>query len=129
MFGTVPTDRKMVKLIEEFSGTVNNIFEHSSPLMSFSPSLAKKFNLKIWTKFDASVTETLKLATTIINIGLRRIDPKDGGLMTEMMAADMSPDVIKRIFVDLIIAAGDTVNTNSTREVVILSQLVLSSCY
>lgn len=75
--------------------------------MVIPPTFAQKYNLKIWTEFEKSVTKTLEIANEIVEVGLKM----DGnGLLKEMQSNNMSTETMKRIFVDLIIAAGDTVN-------------------
>lgn len=92
-----------------FSVRVQKIFEHTAPLMTIPPEFAKKYNLSIWKRFEHSVSETMAMANDIIDIGLRHHHPTQQSLLTQMIAAGMSMDIIKRIFIDLIIAAGDTV--------------------
>lgn len=93
-------------LIAEFASTVQNVFEDTVPFMSFSPQLARKFNLKIWTKFENTVHRTLSIASQIIDYGIA-LDKCDG-LLNDMLQLGMSHEMIKRIFIDLIVAAGDT---------------------
>lgn len=93
-------------LIGEFAATVQNVFEDTVPFMSLSAQLARKFNLKIWTKFESSVDRTLSIASQIIDYGMAQ--GKCDGLLNDMVQLGMSDEMIKRIFIDLIIAAGDT---------------------
>lgn len=110
MLGETAQESRLSSLIVEFSETVEMVFEHSAPLMTFPPSLAKKWNLQIWQRFENSVTQTLNLANAIVDIGLQSINNQSRiGLIAEMHALGMQPEMIKRIFADLIIAAGDTV--------------------
>lgn len=94
------------QLLPEFSAIVQQIFERTAPLMSISPTFAQKYNLSIWSEFEKSVTRTLEIANEIVDIGMKM---NSNGLIKEMQANKMSTEMIKRIFVDLIIAAGDTV--------------------
>lgn len=93
-------------LITEFATIVQNVFEDTVPFMSVSPQLARKFNLKIWNKFERSVQQTLSIAGQIIDSGIAR--GQCDGLLNDMLQLGMSNEMIKRIFIDLIIAAGDT---------------------
>lgn len=108
MIGDMPAaeSRKLDQLLPQFSEVVQEIFENTAPLMVVPPTLAIKYNLNIWTKFETSVTRTLEIANEIVEVGLKA---NGNGIMKEMQANDMSTEMIKRIFVDLIIAAGDTV--------------------
>lgn len=92
--------------IQSFAQIVQNVFEDTVPFSSISPQLARKFHLPIWKKFERSVTDTLNIANEIIAFGLKQ--SKCDGLLAEMMNAGMTNEMIKRIFIDLIIAAGDT---------------------
>lgn len=98
--------REMNQLLPEFSVIVQDIFERTAPLMTVTPTFAKKYNLSIWKEFEKSVTRTLEIANEIVDIGMK---VNGNGLLKEMQANKMSTEMIKRIFVDLIIAAGDTV--------------------
>lgn len=94
------------KLLPEFSAIVQDIFENTAPLMTVPPTLARKYKLKIWSEFETSVTRTLEIANAIVDAGLKM---NSNGLLKEMQSNNMSTEMIKRIFIDLIIAAGDTV--------------------
>lgn len=95
------------QLLPEFSAIVQDIFESTAPLMTIPPAFAQKYKLRTWTKFEKSVTKTLEIANSIVDIGLK-ID--GNGLIKEMQTNNMSTEMIRRIFIDLIIAAGDTVS-------------------
>ncbi|XP_031629833.1 cytochrome P450 315a1, mitochondrial [Contarinia nasturtii] len=96
--------------IDHFAQIVQNVFEDTVPFSSISPHLAHKFRLPIWLKFETSVTQTLNIANEIIEFGLKHCDHcnDNDGLLIELKRLGMSNEMIKRIFVDLIIAAGDT---------------------
>lgn len=99
-------NNELNQLLPEFSVIVQDIFDSTAPLMSIPPTFARKYKLDIWSKFEKSVTRSLEIATEIVDIGLKM---NGNGLLKEMQANNMSTEMIKRIFVDLIIAAGDTV--------------------
>lgn len=107
MIGDTQGNRDINRLLPEFSVIVQDIFERTAPLMTIPPTFAKKYNLNIWSEFERSVTRTLEIANEIVDIGLK---VNGNGLLKEMQSNKMSTEMIKRIFVDLIIAAGDTVN-------------------
>lgn len=110
MFG-VNTSREMyTKLhdqIDAFAEVVQHIFDDTVPFSSISPQLAHKLHLNVWRKFDHSVTETLRIAAEIIDYGCKQSHSADG-LLNAMRALGMSNEMIKRIFIDFVIAAGDT---------------------
>lgn len=103
-------------LITELAAQLSRLFGDSAPLMSFPPQLAQRMRLKIWTDFERSVSEILAIANEI-SVTALRILRADGVvsergadcLLAGMVQAGMPDDVIKRIFIDLILAAGDTV--------------------
>lgn len=98
---------ELEQLLPEFSVIVQDIFECTAPLMTIPPKFAQKYKLQMWTRFEKSVTRTLEIADLIVNIGLKI---NGNGLLKEMQSNKMSTDMIRRIFIDLIVAAGDTVS-------------------
>lgn len=99
--------------IDHFAQIVQNVFEDTVPFASISPQLARSMRLPIWKKFETSVTDTLKIADEIIAFGLKQEQQKQkqtqhDGLLAEMKCLNMTTEMIRRIFIDLIIAAGDT---------------------
>lgn len=94
------------RTIDHFAEVVQNVFEDTVPFATFSPTMARKLHLPIWQKFERSVTDTLHIANEIIDFGLKQSDTD--GLLHEMKNLGMTNEMIKRIFIDLIIAAGDT---------------------
>lgn len=108
MFGNAAQTicREMRETIDHFAQIVQNVFEDTVPFTSISPKLAHKLRLPIWTKFETSVTDTLSIASEIVDFGLKQ--PEIHGLLGEMKQLGMTTDMIKRIFIDLITAAGDT---------------------
>lgn len=115
MFGTsVLTCPKIQSSLDYFTQIVHKVFEHSSRLMTFPPRLAQILRLPIWRDFEANVDEVLREGAAIIDHCIRVQEdqrrPHDEALYHRLQAADVPGDMIKRIFVDLVIAAGDTVS-------------------
>ncbi|XP_039966012.1 cytochrome P450 315a1, mitochondrial [Bactrocera tryoni] len=125
MFGVSAAENPhMAKTMDEFSTIVHRIFDTSSALMTFPPQLAKRFNMRIWRDFEASVAAVLKKGNDLIDLfvelpeditnglcvknGVDCHDCSGDSLYQKLILADMPLDTIKRIFVDLVIAAGDT---------------------
>ncbi|XP_067637133.1 cytochrome P450 315a1, mitochondrial isoform X2 [Eurosta solidaginis] len=125
MFGvSAADDPHMAATMDEFSRMVHRIFETSSTLMTFPPQLAKRLNLRIWRDFEASVAAVLNQGnvlieqfvelppsstkSTCIKNGIDCHDCGGDALYLKLVLAGMPLDTIKRIFVDLVIAAGDT---------------------
>lgn len=114
MFGSSATEKENKTLhlaVTDFSQIVHKIFESSSVLMNFPPKLAKMFGMKIWTDFENSVDQALTKGSTIIDMYLDLSSEYPDGLYAKLKDADTPLDVIKRLFVDLVIAAGDTVSS------------------
>lgn len=115
MFGSkVLTCPKMQSALNEFTQIVHKVFEHSSRLMNFPPRLAQLLHLRIWSDFESNVGEVLQQGAAIIElcISLQRGQPQseqDEALYHKLRAAAVPSEMIRRIFVDLVIAAGDTV--------------------
>ncbi|KAI8129035.1 Cytochrome P450 315a1, mitochondrial [Lucilia cuprina] len=108
--------------VDEFSNIVHKIFETSSPLMNFPPRLAKILGMKIWREFEKSVEEVLIKGYHVIDLFLERTSAYPGGLYEKLQEAEVPLDMIKRIFVDLVIAAGDTTAYSTTWALYLLSQ-------
>lgn len=107
-------------IIDKFANTVKNVFEDTVPFMNISPQIAKKFHLNIWHKFEESVTSTLSIADNVIDYGLHL--NKYDGLLNDLMEQNVTEKMIKRIFIDLIIAAGDTTAFTTQWALYLLSQ-------
>lgn len=114
------------QILPEFSSIVQDIFEHTAPLMTIPPAFAQKYKLKTWTKFENSVVKTLEIANKIVDIGIKI---NGNGLLKEMQANKMSTEIIRRIFIDLIIAAGDTVSLHKGIQCMLLIILLSSFIY
>lgn len=95
--------------VGEFSQIVQKIFECSSRLMNFPPKLAKRLHLKMWTDFEQVVHQTLMKGYQIIDMYLELSSSYPDGLYERLKDTGTPLEVIKRLFVDLVIAAGDTV--------------------
>ncbi|XP_053968516.1 cytochrome P450 315a1, mitochondrial [Anastrepha ludens] len=125
MFGvSAAEDERMAATMDEFSRIVHRIFDTSSALMTFPPLLARRLNMRIWRDFKASVEAVLQQGNSLIDqfielpaptakkfckkVGADCHDCGGDALFQKLKLAGMPLDTIKRIFVDLVIAAGDT---------------------
>ncbi|KAH8336493.1 hypothetical protein KR074_001276, partial [Drosophila pseudoananassae] len=133
MFGnTVITCPEIQSALDHFTQIVHKVFEHSSRLMTFPPRLAQMLRLGIWSDFEKNVDEVLREGAAIIDhcIELQQHQgPKDDpplpheeALFQRLQAAEVAAEMIKRIFVDLVIAAGDTTAFSSQWALFVLSQ-------
>lgn len=108
-FDQIESNSQLEQRLSEFSDNVHKIFTNTTHLSSFPPKLAKLFNMKIWTDFESNVSLVLEQGNGIVD-EIFEASSCDDGLVLRMKEAGMSLNIIKRIFVDLIIAAGDTVS-------------------
>uniref|UniRef100_A0A1A9V720 Cytochrome P450 315a1, mitochondrial n=1 Tax=Glossina austeni TaxID=7395 RepID=A0A1A9V720_GLOAU len=128
-------DPSLQLALENFSKVVHKIFENSSALMNFPPKLAKLLNLRLWSEFEANVTKVLQQGNDIIDEFMKQSTNEDDGLYAKLKEAEVPLLVIKRIFVDLVIAAGDTTAFSSVWTLYLLSkdselpQKLLEECY
>ncbi|KAH8294740.1 hypothetical protein KR018_002386, partial [Drosophila ironensis] len=128
MFGnSVITSTEIQSALDEFTQIVHKVFEHSSRLMTFPPRLAQMLRLRIWRDFEANVDEVLREGAAIIDhcIRLQQLQVKqeqEEALYQRLQAAEVPDEMIKRIFVDLVIAAGDTTAFSSQWALFVLSQ-------
>ncbi|EDW85100.1 uncharacterized protein Dwil_GK12791 [Drosophila willistoni] len=122
MFGTnVLRCPKIQSILDEFTQIVHKVFEHSSRLMTFPPRLAQILRLRIWRDFERNVDEVLRQASFIIELCMRDQDDQEETLFHKLQSADVPGEMIKRIFVDLVIAAGDTTAFSSQWALYVLS--------
>ncbi|KAL5285479.1 CYP315A1 family protein [Megaselia abdita] len=120
-FDRIDSNPRLEAKLSEFTDNVHKIFTSTTRLMSFPPKLAEALNLKRWTDFEENVDLVLQLGNGIVDEFLKE-SPCDDGLVLKMKEVDMSLDMIKRIFVDLIIAAGDTTAFSSQWLIYLLSK-------
>lgn len=109
MLGTINDKIIPHTLIEEFSEVVHKIFEYSVKLQTIPPQLADFLKIKAWTEFGRVVNRTLQLGNKIIDEAIEHCPRDSDGLMNQFKDKNIGKDDIKRLFTDLIIAAGDTV--------------------
>ena len=120
MFGSFATSSPQIEAhLNAFTHIVHKIFENSVKLMNFPPQLAKLLGLGMWQDFERNVAEVLQQGSQIIDMFLELskeeedYDGKANALFYMLHDAEMDTAMIKRIFVDLVIAAGDTVSRNA----------------
>lgn len=114
---------ELQELINQFAQDVHLIFKYSAQMFIAPPKLLKMIKSKSWTQFVDVVNRTLDLGNQITDHCLDRMDLK-GGFLEQMQDAKMGRDYINRIFVDLIIAAGDTTAFSTLWALFLLGQNV-----
>lgn len=90
-------------MIDIFATQIKQIFQTSAQLQFVELSERNSS----WIEFVKSVTETLDYARHIMNVVMNKMDLRLG-MLGDMHELGMNRENIERIFVDLIIAAGDT---------------------
>lgn len=108
-------------LVDVFAEQVHSIFAKSARFGVISASMAKYWQTGTWTDFEHNVSETLDLAHKIVDLVMDSMET-DGGLLMELEKQGMTRDVIQRIFVDLVIAAGDTTSFSTQWGVYLLAK-------
>ncbi|XP_030376211.1 cytochrome P450 315a1, mitochondrial [Scaptodrosophila lebanonensis] len=116
MFGSSSlTCENIQAALDNFTLTVHKMFEHSSLLMNFPPKLAQLLRLRIWRDFEQNVDLVLKQSSNIIELFIAKQQPRESResgetdtLYQRLLASELPIELIRRIFVDLVIAAGDT---------------------
>lgn len=96
------------ELIEHLAHSVHAVFDSSAPLVAIPPQIARKLHLKYWRTFERNVTDSLTTANRVIEYGIRLGKSDSDGLLRDMQKIGFTEEWIKRIFIDLILAAGDT---------------------
>ncbi|KAI5729656.1 hypothetical protein M8J76_005004 [Diaphorina citri] len=98
--------KELSKEIHDLSQVVHKIFEHSAALSMLPINLSIKLKLSAWTKFVESVHQSLALASEL----LHKMEPFNGdGLSSKLKEVEnVSPELIRRMVIDFILAAGDT---------------------
>lgn len=94
-------------LLDRLSSVVHLIFEASVKFQVFPAKIAAKCHLPSWTRFVTTVNTALELANDLIETLMRENGSEDG-LLKKMQEENLSMTDIKRIVVDLVLAAGDT---------------------
>ncbi|KAM8705737.1 hypothetical protein ACLKA7_010096 [Drosophila subpalustris] len=117
---------KMQSALDQFTQIVHKVFEHSSRLMSFPPKLAQLLGLRIWRDFEENVSEVLQQGASIIELCIKSQQEEESeleeALYHRLQAAAVPSEMIRRIFLDLVIAAGDTTAFSSQWALYVLSQ-------
>ncbi|XP_063705555.1 cytochrome P450 315a1, mitochondrial [Culicoides brevitarsis] len=93
-------------LIKEFGEVVHKIFEYSVPLQAMSPL---DFPESVeWEKFAKVTSRTLELGNQIIDKAIENCPLNNEGLLNQFKEQGIAKEDMRRLFTDLIVAAGDT---------------------
>lgn len=123
--------------IRELTHVVRRIFECTVKLTTIPAELARRLNLKLWKNYIDSVNQSFKICEYNIEddinlpshfpfkfrsfffvlasellVDMYKCDNAGDGILRAMLDLNLSTDLIHRIVVDFIIAAGDTVCEN-----------------
>lgn len=108
MLGTpfISHHKSLSNEITELSKVVHKIFDYSVALSLLPINLSIEQKHPAWTGFVETVTQSLNLASVLCD----KMEKVNGnGLMAILREESLSTDLIKRIVIDFILAAGDTV--------------------
>jgi hypothetical protein len=114
LVGTPWTDykRRIKDELEVLSHSLVQIFEHSVHLSRASARLAMLARFPSWCGFVATADYALKTVSRLVE-EMTQLENAEDGLLHQMMANGIRGEVLQRIVVDLILAAGDTVSQPS----------------
>ncbi|XP_014367187.2 cytochrome P450 315a1, mitochondrial [Papilio machaon] len=113
--------RQYEDLISIFSQEVKKIFQTTTKLYGLPLNLCQRLNLKVWTDFKESVDSSIFLAQKIVNEILLNKN-KTNGLIKKLSDDNVSDEIIKKIAVDFVIAAGDTTSYSTFWSLLMLSE-------
>ncbi|XP_065205188.1 cytochrome P450 315a1, mitochondrial [Planococcus citri] len=96
--------------IHQLSDIVKDIFEYSVKLSMLPATLAMRLNLKIWNGFVNAVDQSVQITRELLHdaIQLYKEDINDESILQFLLKRNLGTDLIERILVDFILAAGDT---------------------
>ncbi|RZC40063.1 p450 domain containing protein [Asbolus verrucosus] len=84
------------------------VFQTSSEMALIPSSIASKLKIPRWRRFVRSVDQALEGGNRLVNRLIRELSPKSNGLLPKLLNEDMDIENVKRIIVDMVLAAGDT---------------------
>ena len=94
------------------SRSLGRIFEHTVHLSRVSAKLASFVRLPSWNGFVETADYALDTVGRFVD-DMAELDGAEDGLLRRMIDDGVKGDVLRRIVVDLIVAAGDTVSSIS----------------
>lgn len=94
--------------VEKLAQVTHLVFQTSAKLALIPASFASKFKIPRWRRFVQSVDTALSEANILVNTLEKNLTSESTGLLPKLLSEKISPDDIKRIIVDLVLAAGDT---------------------
>ncbi|XP_058803229.1 cytochrome P450 315a1, mitochondrial isoform X2 [Phymastichus coffea] len=97
----------IISELEILSRNLGRIFEHSVHLSRISARLAMLINLPSWRGFVSTADYALGTVDRFVE-QMEKLEDAQDGLTHRMIAKGITGDELKRIVVDLILAAGDT---------------------
>ncbi|XP_065570531.1 cytochrome P450 315a1, mitochondrial-like isoform X4 [Artemia franciscana] len=100
---------KSKKQIPRLVGGVRGLFTESARMTLYDPYSARKPGCpghNVWRKFSSSMSGALSAGEDIVNENLKNCE--SGSLCANLILAGLSISDVKRILIDLFLAAGDT---------------------
>ncbi|VEN40709.1 unnamed protein product [Callosobruchus maculatus] len=99
--------RNIECLAQKLADDVKKVFETTCKLQLISATIAAKYNIPRWRKFEETVTDALSTANQTLDM-IDKYVGKHEGLLAKMRAEAIEEDIIRTIVVDLMLGAGDT---------------------
>ncbi|XP_044266354.1 cytochrome P450 315a1, mitochondrial [Tribolium madens] len=93
--------------VEKLAQVTHLVFQTSAKLALIPASFASKFKIPQWRRFVESVDNALTQANSLVDTLIEK-KPQSSGLLPKLLNEKITLDDIKRIIVDLVLAAGDT---------------------
>jgi ecdysteroid 2-hydroxylase len=95
---------KIVNLAE----IIHSVFQTTAKLSLIPVSFASKYKIPRWRRFVESVDNALASADSLVVQLIQVSGPESNGLLPKLLQEEIEIQDVKRIIVDLILAAGDT---------------------
>ncbi|XP_050532424.1 cytochrome P450 315a1, mitochondrial isoform X2 [Daktulosphaira vitifoliae] len=98
--------KEILSDINNLAHNIQEIFKNSVKFTVIPAKTAKLFKLKIWNDFVKSVNDSMKYANNLVT---KLMEYEGDGLLKSISSIhNISDDMIKRLIIDFILAAGDT---------------------
>ena len=101
--------RHIEKDLDELSHSLHQIFEQSVHLLQVPASLAMHLRLPAWKLFVKAVDYALDTMDRFVQ-DMEKLEGVNEGLLGRFMSDGITGEMLRRIVVDLVVAAGDTVS-------------------
>lgn len=98
---------KLSQTLEDLGQVNQEVFLTTSKLSLIPTNLACKYNIPSWKRFEKAVKNALEGSSKLVET-LLECYVFEGGLLKKLRDEHLDDEMIKRIVIDLVLAAGDT---------------------